>query len=153
MTKTTAVKAPDPGVKDFGRARKPIPFNVDVDQFQAAVALPAEVFVEFTTKFANAEESDTWAENYGHLRDALELVLLEESFTRLNARFRDKERPVELEQMADIIMWLLEQYGLRPTQPSSDSSDGQPSPEPGTSSTESSPAEASISELSLPTAS
>lgn len=154
MTKTTSAKTPEPtGAPDFGRARKRILFTVDEDQFEAALALPAETFVEFTVRFNEYTEADGWAENFKALDTALELVLLTDSYTRLHARFSDKEHPVEIEQMADIIMWLLEQYGLRPTQPSSDSSDGQPSPEPGTSSTESSPAEESISELSLPIAS
>lgn len=154
MTKTTAAKAPEPtGTKDFSRKRERILFVVDEEEFEAAVALPAEIFVQFTVRFNEYTETEGWKESYEALDAALDLVLLTDSYERLHARFSDKTKPVDLDQMADIIMWLLEQYGLRPTQPSSDSSDGQPSPEPGTSSTENSPAEESTSELSLPIAS
>lgn len=141
------------GPKDFSRPRKRIAFTIDGEQYEAAPAVPAETFVEFAVRFADLNDSDTWAENYRALNAALELVLLPESFERLAAHFTDKQHPVELDQMADIVMWLLEEYGLRPTRPSSPSSDGPPNPEPGTSSTENTPAEASTSELSLPIAS
>lgn len=159
MTETTTAPAfapPSPngtnpnGPKDFSRPRKRIFFTIDGEEFDSAVGLAAEVFVEFTVRFKQFNESDTWADNYAALRAALELVMLPESFERLAARLKDKSNPVDMEQMADIVIWLLEAYGLRPTRQSSDSSDGQPSPEPGTSSTENSPVEVSISELSLP---
>lgn len=154
MTKTTAAKAPEPpGTKDFSRKRERIIFVIDEEEFEAAVALPAEIFVQFTVRFNEYTETDGWKESYEALDAALDLVLLTDSYERLHARFSDKTKPVDVDQMADIIMWLLEQYGLRPTQQSSDSSDGQPSPEPGTSSTANSPAEESTSELSLPIAS
>lgn len=149
MTETTS----GTGVKNFSRPRKRILFQIDDDTFEAAVAVPAETFVELTLSYSDLGDSDTWADNYKALDSALELVLLPESYERLAPRFKDKQRPVELDQMADVIMWLLEEYGLRPTQPSSDSSDGQPSPASGTSSTESTPAATSTSEVSLPIAS
>lgn len=141
------------GVKDFSRPRKRILFQIDGDQFEAAVAVPAETFVELSLRYSDLGESDSWADNYKALTAALELVLIPDSYERLAARFADKQRPIELDQIADIVLWLLEEYGLRPTQPSSDSSDGPSSPASGTSSTANTPAEASISEVSLPIAS
>lgn len=44
--------------------------------------------------------------------------------------------PVELEQITEILDWVMAEYGLRPTKPSEGSSDGQSSPESGTNSTE-----------------
>lgn len=45
--------------------------------------------------------------------------------------------PVELEQITEILDWVMGEYGLRPTKPSGDSSPGQSSPESGTNSTDS----------------
>lgn len=44
--------------------------------------------------------------------------------------------PIELDQLPVILEWLMGEYGMRPTQSSEDSSDGQSSPASGTSSTE-----------------
>jgi hypothetical protein len=109
--------------------------------------------VEFTTRYADVSEADSWSENFQALTSALELVLLEDSYELLRRRLKDKQNPVDLDQLAEIVLWLLDAYGLRPTQPSSDSSDGSPSPASGTPSTESTPPEDAISAPSLPIAS
>lgn len=44
--------------------------------------------------------------------------------------------PIELDQVPDILDWIMGEYGMRPTQSSADSSDGQSSPASGTNSTE-----------------
>lgn len=152
MDETTEAQA-TAGPKDFSRKRETKPFTVDGDTFQAAVAIPGEVFVEFTERFADFEESGTWRENFEALAAALELVLLPDSYKLIRDRMKDLTNPIDLDQMADIVLWLMDEYGLRPTQPPSDSSDGSPSPESGTSSTENTQPEESTSELSLPIAS
>lgn len=141
------------GPKDFSRKRTSKIFTIDGETFEAAAAIPGEVFAEFTKRYASLGEDATWAESYEALRSALELVLLPDSYKRLHARFKDLTQPVDLDQMADIVLWLMDEYGMRPTQPSSDSSDGSPGPESGTSSTESTPPEESTSQVSLPIAS
>src|SRR5690606_41105458 len=70
---------------------------------------------------------------------------------RFAARLKDKTNPIHDDQMSDVIIWLLEENGMRPTRPSQDSSDGSASPESGTSSTESTPPEAPTSPTSQPT--
>jgi hypothetical protein len=87
------------------------------------------------------------------LKQALKFVLLPESYERFSARLKDRHNPIDDDQLADVVLWLLEQYGLRPTAPSQPSSDGSPSPESGTSSTESTQPEAPTSEASQPTGS
>lgn len=152
MDETTSAEAPT-GPKDFSRKRDAKIFLVDGDTFEATSTLPGEVFVKFTERFVEFEESDTWRNNFDALAAALELVLLPDSYKLLRDRLNDLTNPVGLEQMADIVLWLMDEYGLRPTQPPSDSSDGSPDPESGTSSTENTPPEESTSQPSLPIAS
>lgn len=153
MTETSQATGPEAaaGPKDFSRPRTPKIFTIDEDTFEAASALPGETFVEFTTRFEEFQESDSWKENYRLLLAALELVLLPDSYTLLCERLADKKRPVELDQVTDIVDWLMGEYGMRPTQPSPDSSDGSDDQESGTSSTGSTPPEESTSEPSPPT--
>lgn len=49
----------------------------------------------------------------------------------------DNAVPIELDQVTEILEWVMGEYGLRPTKPSEDSSDGPSSPESGTNSTDS----------------
>lgn len=151
MDETSPTEASGP--KDFSKRRTPKTFTIDGDTFEVASVLPAEVFVEFTTRFGEFQESDTWADNFRALDLAIKLVMLPDSYTLLRKRLGDVANPIELEQMADIVLWLIDEYGLRPTQPPSDSSDGSPSPESGISSTESTPPAESTSQPSLPIAS
>lgn len=140
-------------IKDFSRPRPKVAFTIDGDTFDAAPAIPAETLAEFATRYENAGDADTARSQYQTLVSVLELVLLPHSYALLQERLRDRERPVDLDQLNDIIVWLMERYGLRPTQPSPTSSDGPASPVSGTSSTAPTPAAESTSQASLPIAS
>lgn len=121
--------------RDFSKPRSAITFTIDGDLFTAAPALPGETLVQFVSRFSGDEGTDrTPAEQLNEWREALELVLLPESYELFVSRMRDRARPIEVDQMSDVIVWLLEQYGLRPTQPSSPSVPGLDVPEPGTNS-------------------
>lgn len=126
-------------------------FTIDGDVFEGAPVMPAETLMEFASGFN--EIGKTPAENLRTMRNLLEMVLLTDSYQRFAERLRSRENPIDMEQVGDIIPWLLEQYGLRPTRPSSSSADGPPSPESGTGSTETTSDVASISSPSLPIAS
>lgn len=151
-----AAAAPSPPAsvpRDFSRKRTPITFTIDGDVFEAAPRLPADTFVEFVTLYNDRVSADTLAQQLALLKQAIELVLLPESWERFSARLKDKARPIDDDQISDVVLWLLEEYGLRPTQPSQPASDGPTSPEPGTSSTESTQPAESTSQPSQPTAS
>lgn len=115
-------------VKDFTRKRERALFRIDDDVFEAAPALPAETLIEFSGRFSDLEQSLSPET----LHEVLSLVLLPESFERLSSRLRDKKNPVDIDQFSDIVVWLLERYGKRPTRPASNSPAGPPVPEPGT---------------------
>jgi hypothetical protein len=148
-----APRPPTPAARDFSKKRKRLDFTIEDDTFEAAPALPGDVFAEFVTLYNSTGDTETYQQQHDLLKQAIELALLPESWERFAARLKDKERPIDDDQMSDVVLWLLEEYGMRPTQPSPDSSDGPASPESGTNSTESTPAEASPSETSQPTAS
>lgn len=148
-----AAAGPPPAAKDFSRQRKRLDFTIDDDTFDAAPALPGDVFVEFVGLYNSTGDVDGLKEQHDLLKQALELVLLDESWQRFAARLKDKARPIEDDQMSDVVIWLLEEYGMRPTVPSQPSPDGPSSPEPGTSSTENTQPEESTSAPSTQTAS
>jgi len=118
-------------MKDFSRKREKIEFQVDEDVFEAAPAIPAGVLTQFVVKFSGVENLPA-SERVKAFGEVLEMVLKPESFERFLRRLEDRERPIDINQLNDIIVWLMEQYGQRPTMPSPDSSSGQPNPESGT---------------------
>jgi hypothetical protein len=142
-----------PGPRDFSRPRKRLNFTIDGDTFEAATALPGDVFAEFVTLYNSTGDTETYQQQHDMLKQALVLALLPESWQRFSTRLKDKTRPIDDEQMSDVVLWLLEEYGMRPTQPSPDSSDGSASPESGTSSTANTQPAESTSQTSEPTAS
>lgn len=123
------------GIKDFSRPRRRVRFRIDGDLFEAAPALPAETLVQFASRFSDLESIDQ-TKRFDVLVEVLELVLLPESFALLRRRMSDRTDPVELDQLNDVIVHLLETFGLRPTQPSSGSPDGREAPESGMSLTD-----------------
>jgi hypothetical protein len=139
-------------VKDFSRARKQLKFRIDTDEFEAAKALPGKTLARFAARF-NDIENVALDKQLDAFTDALSMVLLPESDARFQKRLDDLENPIELDQASDVIQWLLEQYGLRPTEPSSDSSSGLPSLASGTSSTDAAQPQVSIPATFQPTAS
>lgn len=141
-------------IKDFTKARKRLQFKIDDDVFEASPAVPAEVLMDFATQFVGTDpENASVDKQLEAFRSVLGLVLLEESLARFNARLRDRARPIDISQVEDVITWLFEEYGLRPTELPSPSSTGPSGPVSGMVSTVSTPDVASISAASPSTGS
>lgn len=138
--------------KDFTKQREAISFTVDPDTFRAYPAMSAQTLIDFAAKSQNLD-ADDGAAMIGVYQTVLAEVLEPDSFERFTARMADRANPIDPNQVNDIVTWLFEQYGMRPTQPSEPSPTGPSDPEPGTGSTASTPVEVSISEPSLLTAS
>lgn len=104
--------------------REPVSFELDGDTFYCAPKLPTPLLRRLSTfKSASAQEGmtqDRIESIFGILRD----VLLDASVELYNQRLESKERPIDINDVNDIISWLLEVYGLRPFQESSPSLDG-----------------------------
>lgn len=135
-------------IRDFSKKRKDISFRVDDDMFHAARGVPAEVLLDFASEFSGMETSATVDQQLKAFRSMLEVVLVPDSLKRFNERMRDRENPIEIDQVEEIVTWLMEQYGLRPTEPSSSSPGGPSDPVPGITSMASTPGEVSISAAS-----
>lgn len=140
------------GIKDFTEEHERVLFRIDGDTFEATRALPGKTLARFASRFAGVEK-DSHEAQLDAIADALGLVLLPDSNARFQKRLDDLENPVSLEQAGRVIEWLMEHYGNRPTQPSSDSSTGPTSPASGTNSTDAQPQQASIPATFQPTAS
>lgn len=141
-----------PAIKDFTRKRERLVFRIDDDTFEAATAIPGDMLTEFATRYADIGSAPV-EQQLAVMKDALSLVLLPESHAQFTKRLSDLEHPIELEQTVEVVQWLMEVYGNRPTQPSSPSASGQPSPESGTNSTDAQPPQVSIPATFQPTAS
>jgi hypothetical protein len=136
--------------KDFSKARDTVEFTIDDDTFHAHPGIPAETLIEYGAKFGDRDMTKApIGEQMAVYRDALELCLEPESFRLFVARLKDPQRPIDAGQLDEVTTWLFEQYGLRPTVPSVDSSDGPSDQEPGIDSTGSIKGEVLISEVSL----
>lgn len=148
-----ATPPPPDAARDFTRPRKRLNFTIDADEFEAAAVLPGDVFAEFVSLYNGSSDTETYQQQHDMLKSALALALLPDSYQRFASRLKDKISPIDDDQMADVVLWLLEEYGLRPTRPSQPSSDGPSGPESGTSSTESTQPAESTSLPSQPTGS
>jgi hypothetical protein len=142
-----------PPARDFSRKRKSLDFTIDGDRFVPASVLPGDVYAEFVTLYNRTASVESYQAQHDLLKSALQLALLPESWNRFAARLKDKTNPIDDDQMADAVLYLLEAYGLRPTEPSQPSSDGPVSPVSGTSSTASTHPLESTSAVSQPTSS
>lgn len=141
-------------IKDFSKKRKQLQFRIDDDVFEAAPAVPADILIDYTQEFAGLDpEKIPVDQQLKVFRSVLELTLLPESLEVFTRRMRDRTNPIEIDQISDVITWLFEEYGLRPTELPSDSSDGQSSPESGTALTANTPGMVSISAASPSTVS
>lgn len=124
-------------IRNFSRDREQILFKIDDDTFEAKSAIPARVMLNFVKKFAAMTTDSSVEDQLQAFEEVLNLVLTPVSRDRFEERMSDGENPIDISQIEDIVEWLFEQYGLRPTKPSEDSAPGPPSPASGTNSTDS----------------
>lgn len=125
--------------KDFTKKRKRVFFTLAGQEFDALPALPVPV-TQRLVQTANAlKGSAADAQALTSVLNIFNEVLRKESAVRfaalLNAENEDDENVVDLADAMDIMAWLMEHYGKRPTEVSSLSSDGLPTETDGTIST------------------
>jgi hypothetical protein len=152
-----------PIMKDFTRQARVVEFQLDDDTFRGKPHLPAQTMIDFTLKVGEMEDekSATPQQGFDTMMECLEMVLMPDSYKLFRSRMKDPEAevsadaasapgfvPIELEQVTEILDWVMGEYGLRPTKPSEDSSAGPSSPESGTNSTDSTSDVVSISAIS-----
>ena len=103
-------------IPDFSIRKPPRQFRIDSDTFHVPAVLPAAVAVEFSrmTKMNPNEQ-------FLAIGEVLDIVMLPESAELFARRMRDPSNPIGVEHIAEVVQWLMQEYGDRPTQPSSDS--------------------------------
>jgi hypothetical protein len=128
----------DDDIKDFTSAAKKVRFKINDDIFEGLADIPALLLVEFAAATEKLSMSNA-SEQPQIFRTLFQLVLNESSAARFIERMSDPQKPISVDQINNIMPWLMEQYGLRPTTPSEDSSDGSVPPDAGKNSTERAP--------------
>lgn len=137
-------------IKSFTKVRKPIQFEIDNDVFDASPAVPAQVMLDFMGQITSADPTSmSPQQQINLLMGVLEIVLLPQSLARFKARMSSVQEPIEMDQVNDVVMWLFEEYGLRPTTESVSSASGGAPPVPGITSMASTLPQGLISASSL----
>ena len=131
-------------IKDFEFSPNPKSFRMyagDEFIFQAMPAIPIGLLDRLKELRMIGTDSDDAAEKVLGFFDQ---VLIPESAIELRKRATEPgPYPFGVNHMHPIMEWLLEEYGMRPTQPSSDSSNGSMTDPSSTNSTDGAPAEES----------
>lgn len=107
-------------MKDFSKEKKKISFTLDGIEYPCYPKILAPVLQQLTEA---TEEL-----NLGNAAQKVELffsgVMSEEHQIRLSARLADPWDDFGVEEALEIMLWLMEAYGLRPTKSSSGKSAG-----------------------------
>jgi hypothetical protein len=117
-------------VRDFTPKRKSLVFRVDNDVFSAVAALPALLAMEFASSSEEFEKASA-TERVVLLRSMFNLILEDDSVERFFERLSNKADPIDTQTMFEIIDWLMGEYGQRPTESPSGSSNGSETQESG----------------------
>jgi hypothetical protein len=108
-------------IRDFTLAPVSHKFKIDNDIFEAVPEIPLGYFSKLTV-VAGLKMTD--ADAIEKILDVFDVFLTDESAVIFRKRAYDKTNPIGQRHLMPIVHWILETYGLRPTQPSSNSSDG-----------------------------
>lgn len=120
-------------IKDFTIKRKRIQFKVDDDVFTAHAVLGLPHMQHMIRVSKNMRDLIT-DEKFDAIFDVFDQLLTPDSAKRFRERvFSSGDDAIDVrEQLIPILHYLLEAYGVRPTQLSSDSSSGSPNEIDGT---------------------
>lgn len=134
----------DVEIKDFTLKQKRIKFKIDNDIFEATrvVGLPLmQDLVKVTRGMGKMSDSG----DFSAIPAIFNELLLPASAQRFSERLQAKgDDAIDVrQQLLPVLQYLLEKFGLRPTQLSSESSPGSPGETDGITSTDGSSAEAS----------
>lgn len=139
-------------IKDFSRARPEVVFQIDGDVFRGVSAISADDMTTLISTFQDMDSDDP-VQVAKVIKDIISKLLDTRSSEIFVRRMGDRTQPIEFDQANDVVMWLLGEYGMRPTEQPSPSGSGQASPGSGTTLTEPTPVAVSTSSPSLGTGS
>lgn len=129
---TTEVNVTDE-MMDFSLRRKTLRFRVDDDVFEAVAEIPVEVALAFADRAHVLENGTATVDQQVEVvRSLLRALLLPESAKRFLERLSDQRDPIGFQRFNQVVTWLFEEYGLRPTPSDSAFSPGSDNPASGT---------------------
>lgn len=127
--------------RDFSSSPEPIVMRIAPDVFHLYPEIPLDVMIDIAEASAvKGEEKSGVRGQMESLTQLLQGVIVPEHYdafierTKRGTAEKPNPNPIGMRQVQQILPWVLEVYGLRPTQQSSDSADG--SDETSTQSTE-----------------
>lgn len=136
-------------VKRFETRQEPVIFHIDDDAFMCVREIPAGTLIDLLKV---QQELSTTADRARQLDLIMQLVgelMLPEALQKFERRLHDKDNPIPLRLVIDVMRWLLgEAYGLRPTLPPSSSQDESSEETAGGTSTDGAPPAELIPETS-----
>lgn len=106
-------------IKDFGSPSEPIQFRIGEDIFKAVPDIPADTIIRLSKNKLNLTVgADGEEDAFAGFKAMLSEILYEDSYKLFISRLGDKERPIGVNTLKDVVEWLIgEKYGMRPTQP------------------------------------
>lgn len=117
----------DIAIPDFSRTGPtpdPKRFAIDGYTYECSAILPAGATRDLA-RLAKLHGSDDIVGIIAVLGDFMDAVMLPASAKEFAARIRDPEHPIDDTQIGQIVVWLIREYGGRPTSPPLSSSDGR----------------------------
>jgi hypothetical protein len=108
--------------KDFSKVRPRIVLTVDGEQYEAkpALSLPTLQAVQAMQKRMKDPDADRIAEFEGMFT----VLLKADDAARFAVKLKDSDDPIDPSQLGEMVSWLMEQYGGRPTEGSLESPSG-----------------------------
>lgn len=108
--------------KDFSLSPEPVRFAIDGDTFACVPEIPLDALGDLAKLGSAASASPD--EMMSKMHDLFDGLLLDESAALFRDRCASKVNPIGMRHVMNIIPWLLEVYGMRPIEPSSESGSG-----------------------------
>jgi hypothetical protein len=105
---------------DFSFSPEPKRFQINDDIFECSPELPLGIMARAASMKFDAETLRV--KGIEPILEFFDEVFIGDSSQRFRARVNNKERPIGLRHVIKILPWLMEAYGLRPTEPSQPSS-------------------------------
>jgi hypothetical protein len=93
-------------------AVEPIPFELEGETFEAYGQVPGAVLLDFIAASTQEDSTGTAAAILGYLKSSMP----KDTFKRFDKLTRDPEKVIELQVLADIVSYLIEERSSRPTQ-------------------------------------
>ena len=111
---------------DFSLSAEPVRFRIAPDEFECLPEIPLDALADMT-KLAGGGSGP---EQLARVHDFFDGIMFPDSAALLRRRMRKgtveepNPHPVGMRHIHRMLPWLMEVYGLRPTQPSDESSTG-----------------------------